>query len=138
MKLVLTNFGQDISLVGDIQTVYLVFTDEESGRVFRLPSTPETVGRLAAIHAGEYTGEPTDGEPEEEAAEEEEPEEAPEEEPEAAEEPEPPPVPVLPRPTLRKRIPTPSPTQQMLAKVRSRLEDHQDESGEEDDGVPSL
>lgn len=146
MKLVLTNFGQDISLTGEATTVYLVFTDEETGRVFRLPTTQDTITRLAQVTEGDYEGEPPmpgdEPQPPEDEVEEPAFAEADQGELQAGlEEPEEsaPPVPVIPPP--RKRIvrvadapQQPStPMRAAMAKVKQRLD-----QGDAEGKVPSL
>lgn len=145
MKLVLTNFGQDISLAGAPTTVYLVFTDEETGQVYRLPTIQETVLRLSQVLDGGYTGEPasTSEEGSEDEVQPAEPDGAHifggQSEDDEENVPEVPPE-ILPQPApqpLRKKLAAPmSPTRAAIAKVRSRLEDHQGEAAE--DSVPNM
>lgn len=148
MKLVLTNFGQDISLTGEESTVYLVFTDEETGKVFRLPTVQETITRLAQVMEGVYEGEPPmpgdEPQPSEEPSDEELPEfrsiaDEPgpvlsEEEPQEEHEVQPPP-PAAPRKRIVKlatNAAAPSPMRSAMAKVKQRLDE--DPEGK----VPSL
>ena len=86
MKLVLRSFSQEIEVTDLTEASnYLVFEDEESGQVYRLPVLQETITALSGIIVG--------GNSTEEPAEVDEPEE------EMPAEPEPPPPPV--RKTLR-------------------------------------
>jgi hypothetical protein len=150
MKLVLTNFGQDISLAGEASTVYIVFVDEETGQTYRLPTVQDTITRLAQVLEGAYEGEPAMPEQAQTEPSQEEPSEPegahvfggePAEDPEQEDDENESEVPVsvLPKtPVLRKKITVPtSPTRAAIAKVRANLEDHQGE-GSAEDSVPGL